>query len=132
MPVGLIDTHRTAHHDQAARALHARRHRLAVVNAHVLPGERGTFERVSYAAEILDRGMLQNINLRHRPKRLFNFSLFTLSLFHFSLFHSSTRPKQIAKASRRGGRGRDAYRRAGSRRGRAKSAPGRSEEHTSE
>src|SRR5208282_389256 len=64
--VGLINAHRPAHDDQAASALHARRHRLAVANAHVLPGERGAFERVSYGAEILDRVMLQNINLRHR------------------------------------------------------------------
>jgi len=61
-----MDTHRTAHDDQATSALHARWHRLSVVNAHVLPGERGAFERVGDGAEILDRVMLQNINLRHR------------------------------------------------------------------
>ena len=64
--VGLINAHRSAHHDQTARAFHVRGHRLAVVNAHVLPGERGAFERVGDVAEILDRVMLQDVNLRHR------------------------------------------------------------------
>jgi hypothetical protein len=41
-----------------------------------LPGERRAFERVSYGAEIFDPMMLQNINLRHRPKPLFALSLF--------------------------------------------------------
>src|SRR5580704_4661394 len=65
IPIGLIDAHRTAHHDEAARALHARRDGLALVDANVLPCERGTFERVGDVSQILDRVMLQNINLGH-------------------------------------------------------------------
>ena len=64
--VGLIDAHRPAHDDEAAGPLHVRGHGLAVVNAHVLPGERGALERVGDGAEVLDRVMLEDVNLRHR------------------------------------------------------------------
>src|SRR5260370_38009376 len=49
--IGLINAHRTADHDQAARALHVARHWLAVVDPHALPRERGAFERVGDGAE---------------------------------------------------------------------------------
>jgi len=65
MAVQVIDCFRAAHHYEAARALHILGDRMTVEDPHVLPRERGLFERIGDCAEIFRRMMLQDPDFRH-------------------------------------------------------------------
>ncbi len=65
MLLGLVHALRPAHQDEASGALHIFGNRLTLEGADVLPRERRAFERLRDIAEIFDRMMLHDPDLRH-------------------------------------------------------------------